>query len=204
MATWDKALSTLTHVEEYLDADGVQMQAVLAGMQALPAVSNQELMACVNLPIPERRLDGCASIVGKDVAAAVGLRVRLLPPIASQGIGTVVSVAEEGCCTVTWCVLALPPCLPGYLPPGLPASRPPSLFLLPRSLSACVCIFCRSAHTSPVSFESCRQDIDRWARPAPCCARALRCPLYRDNGAVHSCRAGLFEEYWLAVHFDSP
>jgi hypothetical protein len=34
MASWDKALSVLTHVDEYLD--GQDVQAVLAGMQALP------------------------------------------------------------------------------------------------------------------------------------------------------------------------
>jgi hypothetical protein len=47
-------------------------------------VTNQELMACVLQPLPERRPDGSASIVGKDVEASVGLRVRLLPPLVSQ------------------------------------------------------------------------------------------------------------------------
>ena len=55
-----------------------------AGMEGLPVVTNQELMACVLQPLPERRPDGSASIVGKDVEARVGLRVRLLPPLVSQ------------------------------------------------------------------------------------------------------------------------
>ena len=33
MASWDKALATLTHVDEYLDGEDVE--AVLAGIQAL-------------------------------------------------------------------------------------------------------------------------------------------------------------------------
>ena len=87
MASWDKALSTLTHVQDY----ALDLRAVLAAMDGFD-ISNSEFMSIVTRCMPEPPPDGSDCVVGKHVPASVGMRVVLLPPIPSQGTGTVTEV----------------------------------------------------------------------------------------------------------------
>jgi hypothetical protein len=91
MSQWDKALALLTHVEDY----HVDYKAVRAGMEGFD-VSNHDFMALVMRPRLEPKADGSPTVIGRDVACLLGERVELLPPLASQGTGTVTKVRVRG------------------------------------------------------------------------------------------------------------
>lgn len=87
MSQWDKALSLLTHVEDY----EVDYDAVRTGMAAFK-VANDTFMALVRRPGLQRKADASPTVIGLDVACLLGERVEVLPPLASLGTGTVTKV----------------------------------------------------------------------------------------------------------------
>ncbi|MGB1592992.1 MAG: TBC domain-containing protein [Promethearchaeia archaeon] len=90
MNQWDKALSLLTHIEDY----DIDMDAVFAGMDELQEaggvggllpINDETFMDLVTNPTPRAPPDDAAavgSIVGLHVPCRIGLRVELLDKIA--------------------------------------------------------------------------------------------------------------------------
>ena len=102
MGVWDEALTLLTHIEDY----DIDVEAVLANMHTYP-ITNEEVMGVVRLPgilaqlVPHvPHVDGLY-VVGKDVKAALGLRVEMHPSFTSaelsHGIGIVTEVKCYSC-----------------------------------------------------------------------------------------------------------
>jgi len=87
MESWDKALSLLTHIEDYAP----DFALIFESMHAL-RVTNDDFMHLVMAPPIAPRADGSDTIVGMHVRCAVGLRVELVPPLVPQGVGTLTQV----------------------------------------------------------------------------------------------------------------